>query len=74
MFFFIAKEGEFMKRKLKIKQENDITFEQDFEEFSDSCNLRNLRPATLNHYKESFKSICGFIDKDTLIKDIKQSQ
>ena len=59
-----------MKRKLKIKQENDITFEQ----FIDSCNSRNLRPATLNHYKESFKSICRFIDKDTLIKDIKQSQ
>ena len=74
MSFFIAKEGEFMKRKLKIKQENDITFEQSFEEFSDSCNSRNLRPATLNHYKESFKSICRFIDKDTLIKDIKQSQ
>ncbi|MDR3597844.1 site-specific integrase [Clostridium sp.] len=60
-------------KKLKIKQEDDITFEQGFEEFIDNCNARNLRPATLNHYRESFKSITRFVDKNLSIKDIKQS-
>lgn len=60
-------------RKLKIKQENEITFEKGFEDFIDNCNARNLRPATITHYRESFKSICRFIDENTLIKDIKQS-
>lgn len=59
-------------KKLKIKQENDITFGQGFEDFIDNCNARNLRLATINHYRESFKSIRRFIDKELVIRNIKQ--
>ncbi|MBK1809172.1 phage integrase family protein [Clostridium sp. YIM B02505] len=62
-----------MVRKLKIQRENDKTFKDGFEEFIDSCKARNLRPATINHYQESYKSITRFLDEQMLIKDIKQS-
>lgn len=41
-----------------------------FNEFIDNCKARNLRRATINHYKESYTYITRFIDKDRLIGEI----
>ncbi|WP_017416028.1 tyrosine-type recombinase/integrase [Clostridium tunisiense] len=59
-----------MARKLKIKSNNNLTFKEGFEEFLDSCKARNLRPATIKHYEESYKSIIRFVDEEMFIKDI----
>lgn len=62
-----------MGKKLKIQTENDRTFSEGFEEFIDSCKARNLRPATIKHYEDSYKSILRFIDEGLLVKEINQS-
>ncbi|MFT5875116.1 MAG: integrase/recombinase XerD [Clostridium sp.] len=62
-----------MTKKLKIQAEDNIKFEQGFEEFIDSCKARNLRPDTIKHYNEGYKAITKFVDKDMVIKDIKNT-
>lgn len=41
-----------MRKKLRIETENSITFKEGFEEYIDNCKARNLRDATIKHYKE----------------------
>jgi integrase/recombinase XerD len=74
-FYFFEKGGEngYMKRKMKIITSENVTLKQGFEVFLDNCKARNLRDATINHYKEAYKSITRFIDKDTLINTINQN-
>lgn len=50
LYFFNAKDGEIMKRKLKIQVASEKTFKEGFEEFIHNCNARNLIPATITHY------------------------
>lgn len=59
-----------MRKKLRIQASTNKTFEQGFEKFIDNCKARNLRPATIKHYKEGYKAITRFVDKNILIKDI----
>jgi integrase/recombinase XerD len=59
-----------MIKKLKIQLENNKTFKQGFEEFINSCESRNLRLATIEHYEEGYKAIIKFLHEDTAIKDI----
>ncbi|MFT8312927.1 MAG: tyrosine-type recombinase/integrase [Clostridium sp.] len=61
-----------MRRKTKIITEDNVTFKQGFLMFLDNCKAKNLRPATIEHYKQGYKSIVRFFDEDTLIKDITQ--
>lgn len=58
-----------MAKRLTMK-DNLITFEDGFEEFLYYCKARNLRQGTLNHYKDSIKTIFKFIDRSLKIKDI----
>lgn len=41
-----------MRKKLRIETDNSITFKERFEEYIDNCKARNLRDATIKHYKE----------------------
>ncbi|MBC2580857.1 site-specific integrase [Clostridium sp. DJ247] len=61
-----------MKKKLKINNlKNEKTFEQGFKEFIRYCEVRNLRPATINTYSECIKFIWyKFYKPESLIKDI----
>ena len=61
-----------MRRKTKIITEDNVTFKQGFDMFLDNCKAKNLRPATIEHYKQGYKSIVRFLDENTLIKDITQ--
>lgn len=56
-----------MRRKLTIRKENNMTFEDGCDEFLNSCKARNLREGTLKHYRESIHSINRFISPDTPI-------
>lgn len=49
-------------KKLKLNYENDKTISEEFDEFIDICNSKKLRPATLKHYRESWKQISKYID------------
>ncbi|WP_286909258.1 tyrosine-type recombinase/integrase [Clostridium sp. UBA1652] len=59
-----------MRKKLKIETDNSITFKEGFEEYIDNCKARNLRDATIKHYKEGYRAITKFLDEDTKVKDI----
>ena len=57
-------------KKIRMCLENDITFEQGFEEYMIDCKARNLRNGTLRHYTDSAKQIMKYISGDMPIKDI----
>ena len=40
-------------KKIKMKQENSLSFEQGFDLYLNNCRERNLREGTINHYKTS---------------------
>ncbi len=48
-------------KKLTMKKETNLTFEEGCEEYLLYCKARNLRDGTIKHYKESMKSIYRFI-------------
>lgn len=47
-----------------------MTFEKGFEEFLYYCKIRNLRQGTINHYRDSIRTIFKFIDRDIKVKNI----
>ncbi len=57
---------------IEMNQSN-ITLDRGFDEFIFNCRVRNLRPATIQFYDNSIKTIYKFIDPKTLIKDINKN-
>jgi hypothetical protein len=49
----MGKRGELIEEKLRII-EKKISDEEAFEKFYKVCYLRNLRPATIDYYKNEF--------------------
>lgn len=47
-----------------------VTFEEGFEEFLFDCKSRNLREDTLEHYRQGYKLIIKYLNKDIRISDI----
>lgn len=75
MSFFRSLKGGvngYMQRKMKMLIEDDVTFKGGFEGFLDNCKARNLRPATINHYKEAYKSIVRFLMKTLWLKILRK--
>ena len=68
--FYAPKEGDILQKLKMIKQENNMTFEEGFHEFTFSCLSRNLRPDSIEHYEQSYNQIIRYIDKDIKISDI----
>lgn len=59
-----------LKRKIIEVSTKDITFDRGYDEFIFNCRARNLRPATIQFYDNSIRSIYRFIDPKMPIKDI----
>lgn len=59
-----------MARKLTMQRDTSMTFAEGVEEFMYYCKARNLRQGTINHYRDSMRTIFKFIDGDTKVKDI----
>lgn len=59
-----------MKRKMMEVSTKDMTFDRGFDEFIFNCRSRNLRPATIQFYENSIRSIYKFIEPKMPIKDI----
>lgn len=57
-------------RKLKLEIREEKTINDGFDEFIDRCNAKNLRPATLKHYKESWNQIRKYLDTDQEVKTV----
>ena len=62
-----------MKRKMIEVSTKDISFDRGFDEFIFNCRARNLRPATIQFYENSIRSIYKFIEPKKPIKDITQA-
>lgn len=59
-----------LKRKIIEVSTKDITFDRGYDEFIFNCRARNLRPATIQFYDNSIRSIYKFIDPKMPIKNI----
>lgn len=59
-----------MKRKMIEVNAKDITFDRGYDEFIFYCRTRNLRPATIQFYDNSVRTIYKFIEPKMAIKDI----
>lgn len=58
-------------KKIEMRDTIDgITLDEGFDIFVRSCEVRNLRPATIRHYENTMRSVYKFIEPKTLIKDI----
>jgi integrase/recombinase XerD len=57
-------------KRMKICTDDNLSFEQGYKEFIDSCKARNLRPGTITHYNESYKVITRYFDKNIDLKEI----
>lgn len=58
-----------MRKKIEVNA-NNITFDRGYDEFIFYCRTRNLRPATIQFYDNTIRSIYKFIEPKTPIKDI----
>jgi len=59
--------------RLKIVRESAMTFEDGCNKYLDNCRERNLRAATINHYKQSYKQFYKFFGKELLLKNFSES-
>lgn len=59
-----------LKRKIIEVSTKGITFDRGYDEFIFNCRAKNLRPATIQFYDNSIKSIYKFIDPKMPIRDI----
>lgn len=70
VFFLHRKEGDILQRLKMNIQENNMTFEEGFHEFTFSCLSRNLRPDSVTHYENSYNQIIKHLNKDIKISEI----
>lgn len=47
----------------------NLTLEECFKMYIQDCKSRNLRPATISHYKSSYKQMFNYFSPDMLIDD-----
>lgn len=57
-------------KKIKMNIKNGRTFEQGCEDYIVDCKARNLRDGTIKHYRDAFKQIFKYLDKNMLIEDM----
>lgn len=57
-------------KKLKMVQQNSISLEEGCEKYLENCRARNLREATINHYRQSYVQFAKFFDMKMPIVDI----
>jgi hypothetical protein len=60
VYFFYVKVVINVRKKIEINTK-DITFDRGYDEFIFNCRTRNLRPATIQFYDNSVRTIYKFI-------------
>ena len=62
----------FKVKKIKMKQENSLSFEQGCDLYLNNCRERNLREGTIKHYRQSYVQFYKFFDRDMPVKNINE--
>ena len=57
-------------KKMKMKQENSLSFEQGCDLYLNNCRERNLRQGTVNHYRQSYVQFFKYFDRDMPVSTI----
>lgn len=60
-------------RKLRMNQNDYITFEEGCNKYLDNCRQRNLREGTINHYRQSYTQFYKYFDPDMCLKSFSKS-
>lgn len=59
-------------KKIKMRPTTTITFEDGCNLYLDDCRKRNLRQATINHYRQSYTQFYKYFDPDMPIEEMTQ--
>ena len=57
-------------KKLKMVEQNSLTFQEGCNKYLDDCRARNLREGTINHYRQSYVQFGKFFDMNMQVCDI----
>ncbi len=57
-------------KKLSMISQVSITFEEGCNKYILNCKQRNLREATINHYRQSYTQFYKYFDRDMLLSEI----
>ena len=49
-------------KKLRLVEDNSLTFEEGCNKYLDNCRARNLREGTIGHYRQSYVQFAKFFD------------
>ena len=60
-------------KRLKMNNFESITFEEGCNKYLDNCRQRNLREATIRHYRQSYNQFYKFFEPETPLSEIKKS-
>ena len=56
-------------KKIKMTTKETLTFAEGCNLYLDDCRKRNLRDATINHYRQSYTQFYKFINKDMPVNE-----
>ena len=51
-------------KKMQMKRNSGVTFEEGCEMYIENCKKRNLREGTINHYRQSFTQFFKYFERD----------
>lgn len=57
-------------KKMRLVEQNFLTFEEGCNKYLDNCRARNLREGTINHYKQSYVQFAKFFDMQMQVSEI----
>ena len=61
-------------KKMKIKREKSVTFEEGCDLYLNNCRERNLRQGTVNHYRQSYVQFFKYFDRDMPVSAIGEKE
>ena len=59
-------------KKMKMKKEKSVTFEEGCDLYLNNCRERNLRQGTVNHYRQSYVQFFKYFDRDMPVKNVNE--
>lgn len=59
-------------RKLRMKNDDFLTFEEGCNKYLDNCKARNLREGTIRHYRQSYLHFYKYFDKDMPVSELNE--
>lgn len=57
-------------KKLRLVEDNSLTFEEGCNKYLDNCRARNLREGTINHYRQSYVQFYKYFNKNMQVSEI----